>query len=249
MEARHHNYRKHKMTTDTQKLQVATDALKAVKEFNKGHYSFGALDQIVEPALVALATPSTERPHWIDGEQAALGGRTAREGYAANPDYTGSTEQPGAARVDGPEFRRLLTAHAQHQNHVTILGLVAHIGAWGAQQREAGLNAWHATGTAVIAHSAIPATPDQTGDIFDLIREWAHLPEGQRGDVARNIIGKLNQSYAAGMKDGRELGGLEAAAPTSEQAPVADAGAWLSASQAVMPDGSERAAADTGSAP
>lgn len=49
------------------------------------------------------------------------------------------------------------------------------------------------------------AIPDQTGDIFDLIREWAHLPEGQRGDVARRIIGHVNQTYMAGVRDTREL--------------------------------------------
>lgn len=51
---------------------------------------------------------------------------------------------------------------------------------------------------------------DASADIFDLIREWAHLPEGQRGDAARNIIGCLNRSYSAGVSDGKELGRLSA---------------------------------------
>lgn len=58
---------------------------------------------------------------------------------------------------------------------------------------------------------------DQIGDIFDLIREWAHLPEGQRGDAARKIIGSVNKSYMAGVKDTRAL----IAASTAPAQPVA----------------------------
>ncbi len=54
-------------------------------------------------------------------------------------------------------------------------------------------------------HAQAAELPDQTDDIFGLIREWAHLPEGQRGDVARNIIGHLNRSYMAGVNDTRFL--------------------------------------------
>lgn len=62
------------------------------------------------------------------------------------------------------------------------------------------------------------AAPDQSGDIFDLIREWAHLPEGKRGDVARKIIGRLNKSYIAGVLDTRELVKAEQPAAASVQA-------------------------------
>lgn len=40
----------------------------------------GALSQPILSAGVA-------QPHWIDCQQSALGGKTAREGYAANPEY------------------------------------------------------------------------------------------------------------------------------------------------------------------
>lgn len=48
------------------------------------------------------------------------------------------------------------------------------------------------------------AAPDT--DIFDLIREWAALPEGQRYNAARAIIGSVNRSYSAGVADGKALG-------------------------------------------
>lgn len=85
---------------------------------------------------------STEQPHWIDGEQAALGGRTAREGYAANPDYSGSTEQPAAASVDGLmrglEFENMLDTYAKRPDRLNFHAIVGHVREWGAQQREAG---------------------------------------------------------------------------------------------------------------
>jgi len=56
-------------------------------------------------------------------------------------------------------------------------------------------------------HSVQQHTPlaihGQAGDIFDLIREWAHLPENKRGNVARRIIKHLNRTYAAGVRDTR----------------------------------------------
>jgi hypothetical protein len=56
-------------------------------------------------------------------------------------------------------------------------------------------------------HSVQQPTPlaihGQAGDIFDLIREWAHLPENKRGNVGRRIIKHLNRTYAAGVRDTR----------------------------------------------
>lgn len=63
---------------------------------------------------------------------------------------------------------------------------------------------------------------DASADIFDLIREWAHLPEGQRGDAARNIIGCLNRSYSAGVSDGEELGRLSAPAAQGDAKELTD---------------------------
>lgn len=51
-----------------------------------------------------------------------------------------------------------------------------------------------------------PALLHADSDIFDLIREWAALPEGKRHDAARAIIGSVNRSYSAGVADGKVLG-------------------------------------------
>lgn len=63
----------------------------------RGHV-FNHIPLATAPAEVSPpdgAMPET--PHWYDGEQSALGGKTAREGYAANPMYAA---QP-AKSVDG----------------------------------------------------------------------------------------------------------------------------------------------------
>lgn len=49
-------------------------------------------------------------------------------------------------------------------------------------------------------------------DIFDLIREWAHKPEGNRYEAARKIIGYINSTYTAGVNDGKFLGATAAPA-------------------------------------
>jgi hypothetical protein len=65
------------------------------------------------------------------------------EERSARASPSGSTEQPAAASVSSDEF------HAVWAGDDYRAG-IAYIDAWGAQQREAGRNAWHATGTAVI---------------------------------------------------------------------------------------------------
>lgn len=47
-------------------------------------------------------------------------------------------------------------------------------------------------------------------DIFELIREWAHKPEGERYEAARKIIGYVNSTYTAGVSDGKFLGATSA---------------------------------------
>jgi hypothetical protein len=47
--------------------------------------------------------------------------------------------------------------------------------------------------------------PDQVGDIFNLIRHWASLPDGQRHDATCGIIGRLNRSYLAGFRDAQSI--------------------------------------------
>lgn len=49
-------------------------------------------------------------------------------------------------------------------------------------------------------------------DIFELIREWAHKPEGERYEAARKIIGYVNSTYTAGVSDGKFLGATSAPA-------------------------------------
>lgn len=58
-----------------------------------------------------------------------------------------------------------------------------------------------------------------SADIFDLIRGWAHKPEGSRYEAARKIIGYINDTYTAGVSDGKFLG---AAAPVSHSVAVPD---------------------------
>lgn len=45
------------------------------------------LDRLFAAQAGQVAVPEVAPPHWYDAPQEALGGRTAREGYAANPAY------------------------------------------------------------------------------------------------------------------------------------------------------------------
>lgn len=65
---------------------------------------------------------------------------------------------------------------------------------------------------------AVQAPDADHGDIFDLIREWAALPEGGRHDAARAIIGRMNKSYAAGVADGKGIARAQAAVSGDERA-------------------------------
>lgn len=84
-------------------------------------------------------------------------------------------------------------------------------------------NVWQARAALAQRAGSVPAQVGQEreapDDLFDLIREWAHLPEGQRGNAARSIIGCVNRSYSAGVADGKVLGALAAPVPAASVQP------------------------------
>lgn len=139
-------------------------------------------------------------PQWPAGEQEAW-----RLGYAA-----ALAAQP--VQQPAPAIEALRRIREAGNNSTEWAVWAQKTAAWGMQTGycpEQPAAAPVAAPVAVRVASVQPV-PD---DLFDLIREWAHLPEGQRGQAARKIIGCVNRSYSAGVADGRVLGALAAVQP------------------------------------
>ncbi len=110
-----------------------------------------------QPILSAVVA----QPHWIDCPQSALGGKTAREGYAANPEY---------ASAAAPVTWKTLADKA-----VAVLG--RHIEPGGISDKDALIELYGifdgADYRAALASS--PAAPTEQTDLSKRLRESAKL--------------------------------------------------------------------------
>lgn len=130
---------------DQEKLKLAREALeRAYNSFASAALAqtFGAEASWKEmgAALAAINVPSTERAATQPAGEWTAEDQREQEYFDRHPATpSGSTEQPASASVDGPGLHQLLFSYHESFGSVdsNIDSVIAHIDAWGAQQREA----------------------------------------------------------------------------------------------------------------